>query len=270
MPVFVVKNMKESKKTKPSVKEIESQLNALARDKGRDVTTVFVDLLDYIIGFFNPLQTPIQGWSEKYEQADNERFFTMMRTYFEVMECELKKNAWYDAFGDLFQSIHVKGNNNAQFFTPPCLCDLMAETSLSSYHGEEPTTRTTFGKRIVINDCSGGSARNLLAAKAVFDIRGWKEPFLVCEDIDSTCCKMSAINMAMHGCFGEVICHDTLCEPDKVRSGFIINETMWPMPTNIPSIRPCDDERRFFGVGLWKERKRPVDTEGKPKQLTLF
>ena len=46
MPVFVVKNMKESKKTKPSVKEIESQLNALARDKGRDVTTVFVDLLD--------------------------------------------------------------------------------------------------------------------------------------------------------------------------------------------------------------------------------
>lgn len=194
----------------------------------------------------------------------------MMRTYFELMEYELTKKSWYDAWGDLFMSIHVKGNNNAQFFTPPCLCDLMAETSLSSYHGEDPTTRTTFGKRIVINDCSGGSARNLLAAKAVFDIRGWKEPFLVCEDIDSTCCKMSAINMAMHGCFGEVICHDTLCEPDKVRSGFIINETMWPMPTNIPSIRPCDDERRFFGVGLWKERKRPVDTEGKPKQLTLF
>ena len=74
---------------RPTVKMLESLMNDLARDKGRDVTNVFVDFLDYIIGFFNPLQTPIQGWSEKYEQADNERFFTMMRTYFEVMECEL-------------------------------------------------------------------------------------------------------------------------------------------------------------------------------------
>lgn len=252
---------------------IEKQMNDLARDKGRDVTNVFVDFLDYIIGFFNPLGTPIQGWSDKYDKADNERFFTMMQTYFEVMECELAKNAWYDAFGDLFQAIHVKGNNNAQFFTPPSLCNLMAETQLENYNGEEPKTLTTFGKRVVISDPSCGSGRNLLAAKAIFDKKQWREPYLVCEDIDLTCCKMSAINMAMHGCFGEAICHDTLCEPDKVRFGYIVNETAWPIPTGIPSIRPCADNGRFFVTRLWRERKQKKSVnEGKeqPKQLSLF
>lgn len=257
-----------------SIKEIETKLKELSRDKGMDVTNVFVDFLDYIIGFFNPLQTPIQGWSEKYDKADNERFHTMMGTYFEVMETELRHRTWYDAFGDLFQQIHVKGNNNAQFFTPPCLCDLMAETSLETYHGEEPKTMTTFGKRVIISDPSCGSGRNLLAAKAIFDKNKWRDPYLVCEDIDLTCCKMSAINMAMHGCFGEAICHDTLCEPDKVRFGYIVNETMWPFPTVIPSIRPCSDGGRFFGTKLWKERENRNDgkngNDGKPKQLTLF
>ena len=42
---------------RPTVKTLEGQMNDLARDKGRDVTNVFVDFLDYIIGFFNPLQT---------------------------------------------------------------------------------------------------------------------------------------------------------------------------------------------------------------------
>lgn len=258
----------------PTVKALEEQMCKFARNKGREVTTVFVDLLDYIVGFFNPLQTPIQGWSEKYEQADNERFFTMMRTYFEVMEHELRRNAWYDAWGDLFMSIHVKGNNNAQFFTPPGLCDLIAETSLGSYHGEEPTKMTTFSKRIIVSDPSCGSGRNLLAAKAIFDRKGWKNPYMVCEDIDLSCCKMSAINMAMHGCFGEVICHDALCEPEKVRYGYIVNETMYPFPTNVPCIRPCRDTNRFYAVRLWTERRvsscQGDELPKRSKQLDLF
>ena len=86
---------------------------------------------------------------------------------------------------------------------------------------------------------------------------------------------MSAINLAMHGCFGEAICHDTLCEPDKVRFGYIVNETMWPFPTGIPSIHPCDDAYRFFGTIIWQERKKKAAASkapGKeqPKQLSLF
>ena len=261
----------------PTVKMLEKQINDLARDKGRDVTNVFVDFLDYTIGYFNPFPQPIQGWKEKYDTSDNVKFHDMLITYFQVMEHELSRSLWYDAFGDLFQSIHVKGNNNAQFFTPPSLCDLMAQTSLESYKGEEPTQMTTFGKRIVISDPSCGSGRNLLAANAIFDKNQWRKPYLVCEDIDPTCCKMSAINLMAHGCFGEAICHDSLCEPDKVRIGYIVNESMYPFPTNVPSIRQFDDARRFFATRIWQERKeqpkqeaKPTASNNQPKQLSLF
>lgn len=252
-----------------TIKNLEEQLNSLARESGRDVQGVFVDMLDYIIDFLNPTKELLHDYGEKYGSNGNERLHTMMYTYFIIMDTELAKKSWYDAFGDLFMQIHVKGNNNAQFFTPPNLCNLMAEMSLRDYNGQEPTAKTAFGRRIVINDCSGGSGRNLLAAKSIFDSKGWRQPYLVCEDIDSTCCKMSAVNLAMHGCFGEVICHDTLNEVDKVRFGYIINETMWPIPTNVPSVRPCCDEKRFFGIGVWREKRHNAENRNN-KQLTLF
>jgi hypothetical protein len=65
---------------------------------------------------------------------------------------------------------------------------------------------------------------------------------------------MAAINMAVHGCFGEAICHDSLCEPDKVRLGYIVNESMWPFPTNVPSIRKEMDPMRFVATRLWAMR----------------
>lgn len=155
---------------------------------------------------------------------------------------------------------------------------MMASISLEGYNGEEPTQNTSFGKRKIIGDCAYGSGRNLLAAKAVFDTKRWRSPYLIGEDIDHTCCKMTAINMAIHGCFGEVICHDTICEPDKVRFGYIVNETLYPFPTNIPSIRPCNDARRFYGIGHWRERRENAESREKEKdiskgeirQLTLF
>ena len=81
-----------------------------------------------------------------------------------------------------------------------------------------------------------------------------RRPYVSCEDLDYNCVKMSAINLAFHGCFGECVCHDSLCEPDKVRLGFIINETMWPFPTGIPSIRKEMNPLRFVATRLWAAR----------------
>jgi hypothetical protein len=114
-----------------------------------------------------------------------------------------------------------------------------------------------------------------------------RQPYLSGEDIDSTCCKMSAVNMAVHGCFGEVVCHNTLCEPDIVRAGYIINETMYPIPTPVPSIRRCTDPRAFVCTSTMQNARQkqeakeqtaepkaeaPIE-ETKPKQpqqLTLW
>ena len=50
------------------------------------------------------------------------------------------------------------------------------------------------------------------------------------------------------------ICHDSLAEPDKVRLGYIVNESMWPFPTNVPSIRKEMDPMRFVATRLWAMR----------------
>lgn len=254
------------------MKELENKIKAFATTNGKQTINVLENLLDYIIGYFDPTNTPIKDW--KYGKEDNAKFYDMMATYFQVMERELNRNTWFDAWGDLFMSLITNGGNKGQFFTPPTICNIMSEAIL----GKEPeaTQNTTFGKRVIISDCACGSSRNLLAAMAVFAKNAWRKPYFVAEDLDLLCCKMSAINMAIHGCFGEVICHDTLCEPDKVRKGYIVNETMFPFPTNIPSIRPCSDENRFLGISIWKKKEKPLErtktasTAKHPTQLTLF
>jgi hypothetical protein len=98
---------------------------------------------------------------------------------------------------------------------------------------------------------------------------------------------MSAVNLAMHGCFGEIVCHNTLSEPDVVRAGYIINETMYPIPTPVPSIRRCTDPHAFVCTSTMLDARRkqeakeqtaepkaeaPIE-ETKPKQpqqLTLW
>ena len=69
--------------------------------------------------------------------------------------------------------------------------------------------------------------------------------------------------MAMHGCFGEAVCHDSLCEPDKVRLGYIVNESMWPFPTNVPSIRKEKDPMRFVATRLWEMRGKELSENNK-------
>ena len=56
-----------------------------------------------------------------------------------------------------------------------------------------------------VMDCCSGSGRMLLAAKII-------NPGIKCfaADVDPVCAKMSAINLAFHGCQGEVSCMDSL------------------------------------------------------------
>ena len=92
-------------------------------------------------------------------------------------------------------------------------------------------------------------------------------PYLIAEDLDYNCVKMSAINMAVHGHFGECVCHDSLCDPDKVMIGYIVNETMWPFPTNIPSIRKYNDPLRFVcTTSMMKRLKYYEELDKREKQ----
>ena len=226
---------------------------------------VFEGLLDYIIGYLNPSLTPepIEGW--KFKPQDTDTFHEMLHLVCQVYEQEIPRRGWYDPFGDLYMAIHAGGGGKGQFFTPASVAQVVAETNLAGW--DEPKgQQTQFGNRITISDCAAGSGRMTLAGYTVILRKmqtDWgytpqqaeaHRPFVSCEDLDYNCVKMSAINMAFHSCFGEAVCHDTLAEPGKVRLGYVINETMWPFPTGIPSIRKVTDPMLFVCTRIWAAR----------------
>ena len=263
-----------------SIRPLEKLMTGLCHRKGYDYDTVFKGLLDYLLWMFDPEGKKPDGWRFSKEEALE--FYQMARTYFLIMKEQTEKLGWYDAFGDLYMALHSNGGGKGQFFTPPSVCMATAQTCIRSGKWDEygetwALTETTFGKRITISDPAAGSSRLLLAGNkllldAMRNETKWddvtiaeRRPYLVAEDLDYNCVKMSAINMMMHNCFGEAVCHDTLTEPDEVRLGYVINEMMWPFPTNIPSIRRETDPMRFVSTRIWAIRRMQNGNETNPK-----
>ena len=244
------------------IKPLELMMNRFVMDYSIDITIAFNGLLDYIIAYFDPMGAPVEGWQFKREQ--NNRMYEMMYQYIQIMDEQLAHKQWFDAWGDLFMALYANGADKNQFFTPPSLVNMMTEVAMEGL-GEPTGDVRGFGRRHIINDPSCGSSRNLLAGFSKYVYLYDRKPYLSGEDIDSLCCKMSAVNMMMHGCFGEVVCHNTLAEPDKVRLGYIINETMYPIPSDLPSIRRSTNPADFACTSAMFIMRRQNEEESRTK-----
>ena len=227
------------------ISTLQKAIEQFAYSSGKDCRRVLHDLLRFILGTFNLQPEPDPTW--RYTKEQNAEFQNMMLIWLSVMDEALKTRQWYDAWGDLFMAMTPNGGYRGQFFTPTGICDLMADIS-NPADAEPKTVCGAFGKRVTVNDCSAGSGRNLLAAHSKFIEAGARKPYLVAEDIDIDCCMMCAVNMMAHGCFGEVICHNTLTEPKGVFVGYLINESMYPIPTPFPSIRIKHEPEWFVSL----------------------
>lgn len=204
----------------------------LVRRINDDALKVFDDALTYILRYLSidGMDTP---WL--HDENDNQAFADFMATYFSYQQEQVATKFWYDAWGDMFMELSGKFKSfRGQFFTPAAVADLCAKMSVPQHQGDRP----------VINDCACGSARMLLAAEQLAFEKGSAQPYLIGEDIDGMCCKMAAINMAVHGCLGEVVRHDSLQHPDELSYGYIINETL-PAGLSFPSIRRSEDKSDF-------------------------
>lgn len=273
---------------KYSIKPLSQEMEKFGYRYGIGMAETLSALLDYIIGCMDPEGKPVEGW--RYNKEQNQCFYTMMAVYFNIMQDALVHDGWHDAFGDLFMEWAGSKNALGQCFTPACICDMMADCTFGDTKPDVPQVNCNgFGRRITVSDCACGSGRLLLAAASKLERMGAEKPYLIGEDIDAMCCKQTAINMMIHGCYGEVICHDTLCEPGEARFGYIVNEGLYPFPA-LPTIRRFTDPNVFIGCRLWKAREQakesprikeavivePVKAEpaAKPKsapiQLSLF
>lgn len=175
------------------------------------------------------------GWGEVYRdfvdystacmlwQGDKELAARLQRKYGQEYDClkelfwawimvqnsQIKDDTdWYDMLGTFYElvSSHHKASWLGQFFTPPDLVTMMTVMTGGEKGGK---------KRMM--DCCSGSGRMLIAYHA-----NYPGNYTFAADIDPICTKMTALNMALHGCEGQAVCMDAL-NPSDWRFGYAIN-----------------------------------------------
>lgn len=123
----------------------------------------------------------------------NKAFYSFFSEYEEILSKSSRE--WIDPLGELYEDWTGKQKRDGlgQFFTPPDICTLMANITI-----EENAVGTCL-------EPASGSARTILAAHA----RAPALEFTAIEK-DYTCFLLSAVNMFLNGCIGQIIWGDTI------------------------------------------------------------
>ena len=218
------------------MKKIIKLLQTYAHSEGRDMQSVFTEMLDFFIGTFTPdLLIKHKGdmsaiFAER--EAENSPLFEALGYWIRAAEESIAKDGISDFFGELYESMFLgksKASAMGQFFTPIALCQTMANVMPAD-------------DRMVVGEPSCGSGRNVLAHWQTADKS--KHIEYRCEDLDPCSVKMCALNMMINEMYGRVICHDSL-DPKSFHFGFAINEVRYPFPSPYYSIRPITKEQYF-------------------------
>lgn len=178
------------------------------RDLGQyryDVGDVFKDFVDYGTACFlyHGDKVLTQQLKDKYGD-DYPKLGQMFMAWIKLMDERITDQVrWFDALGTLYEYLASRSKKSwlGQFFTPPEVADLMTHITAST-DAEKTDQR--------VNDCACGSGRMLLSFNAYHPGNR-----LFGEDLDPICAKMTALNMAIHGCQGQVTCMDSLCQDWK-------------------------------------------------------
>lgn len=205
---------------------------------------VFSDFLDLFIKQFSfdnceELNNRIQ---KQYNQEERFNFGALIQEAIKVLNKEIRgDHDWYDIFGTYYEVLanDYKRQGFGQFFTPPHIVDLM--TGING--GKSELT----GQGLLIGDPCSGSGRMLISFQAHFPGN-----FLVGQDIDLICCKMTILNMILHGCKGEVVWGNSL-DPSDFRQGWRIS----PYIAGIPQVYKIDKSESFTWR-LWENEKERI------------
>lgn len=232
---------------------------------------IFADFIDYVICCLRYHGDPetVNRLKEKYKE-DYPKF---QELYYSFLMCQQRNLpcddsfGWYDTLGTIYETIasRSKASRLGQFFTPPHLCDMMATMQKTDLHERE--------QPIKVNDCACGSGRTLLAFNKVMPGQN-----LYGEDLDPICTKMCTINLALHGCKGQV-CNMNSITIDDWYFGYQINPWLHTM-MGIPHIIPIEKEQSFAYMKWQHEKNNPkpepevskpiTKQETQSFQLTLF
>jgi len=207
-----------------------------------DYSIVFDDFLSAMMNYFTP--PGVEGYStdrfSRYTKEERLIFGNLIQTTIRIFEKEITETVkWFDPFGDFYQLLASRGKQSAlgQFFTPSSVVDMVTQIQGSD--------NKLTGKSLRISDPTCGSGRMLISFHA-------HHPGNFCygEDLDDMCCKMTCLNMMVHGCQGEVVNHNSLNPNDYIK-GWTINGTI--QQTGLPSITPLLKEKSFI-YQMWQNQ----------------
>lgn len=147
---------------------------------------------------------------KRYNNAELQIFVKAFAKLNEVY-MSIDKGQWIDPLGLIYEEITSKGKSSAlgQFFTPVHICNLIAAINKPADWGAK------------INEPACGSGRMVLAMNAQAEGNEY-----ICQDVDSICCKMTAINMSFHQMRGVVYHMDVLAQ-EAPRTTYVINHEIW-------------------------------------------
>lgn len=187
-----------------------------------DAGAVFRDFVDYLTCCLLVHGDPKTRDSLMDRYADDyARFKSMYAALLATMDDMLATRTWCDPLGHLYQAISSQGHKSGmgQFFTPEDICDLMTQLTV-------PADARGLG----FNDPAAGSGRTLLSIQV-----HTPGNTLYAQDLDPVCAKMCALNLALHGARGYVVCGDTL--RGSVNFGYRVNPWQHAMG-GIPHLLP--------------------------------
>ena len=229
---------------------LHTEIDRYCRRFGYDHATAFEQLLNLMVHWLE-IEDKSPHVMPRIGNEAAQALVTLMRIFFSALHTELAHRKWVDLFGDYFMEYGANKKDRGQCFTPDSVCDVMARLSLSIKGGTDFDSMRHyvpgFGRKVVVNDCACGSGRLLLAAGTTYRHTTHKnDVYLVASDIDDRCCKQSAINILVHGFYGEVACMDTLMGESSFSHGWIINQGLYPIPFGLPTLTYTTDKSKFF------------------------
>ena len=229
---------------------LHTEIDRYCRRFGYDHATAFEQLLNLMVHWLE-IEDKSPHVMPRIGNEAAQALVTLMRIFFSALHTELAHRKWVDLFGDYFMEYGANKKDRGQCFTPDSVCDVMARLSLSINGGTDFDSMRHyvpgFGRKVVVNDCACGSGRLLLAAGTTYRHTTHKnDVYLVASDIDDRCCKQSAINILVHGFYGEVACMDTLMGESSFSHGWIINQGLYPIPFGLPTLTYTTDKSKFY------------------------
>lgn len=196
---------------------------------------IFKDFINLTVAGLSWNGDPVLATECQNRYKDDFRLFNeLVKAYIFTLHDNLHPSdgycGWYDPLGDLYQTISSTSHCSflEQFFTPQPICDMMTMVTLGGKSTHPKLKKTT------VNDPACGSGRMLLSFNAF-------KPgcYLVGQDLDLICTKMTAINMAFHGIQGQALNMNTLS--NQYFGGYEINPFIMKLAEPRPHIIPINE-----------------------------